>query len=100
MDLPAGIGGALAFVVGAVTGSFVTVVAYRVPRELSIVGCDNLPISSQITPGLSTVLLPTYELGQRAALTLLDWLTLNRAPEDTCLPIELVVRGTSGPPPA
>jgi LacI family transcriptional regulator len=71
-----------------------------VPRELSIVGCDNLPISSQITPGLSTVLLPTYELGQRAALTLLDWLTLDRAPEDTCLPIELVVRGTSGPPPA
>ena len=71
-----------------------------VPRELSIVGCDNLPISSQITPGLSTVLLPTYELGQRAALTLLDWLTLDRAPENTCLPIELVVRGTSGPPPA
>ena len=37
MDLPAGIGGALAFLVGAVTGSFVTVVAYRVPREMSIV---------------------------------------------------------------
>jgi leader peptidase (prepilin peptidase)/N-methyltransferase len=38
MDLPAGIGGALAFVIGAVTGSFVSVVAYRVPRDLSIVG--------------------------------------------------------------
>lgn len=37
MDLPAGIGGALAFLLGAVTGSFVTVVAYRVPREMSIV---------------------------------------------------------------
>jgi LacI family transcriptional regulator len=71
-----------------------------VPRELSIVGCDNLPISSQITPGLSTVLLPTYELGQRAALTLLEWLASDRVPADACLPIELVVRGTSGPPPA
>ncbi|HTR62445.1 MAG TPA: prepilin peptidase [Candidatus Binataceae bacterium] len=37
MDLPEGIGGALAFVLGAVTGSFVSVIAYRVPREMSIV---------------------------------------------------------------
>ncbi|MDR3098287.1 MAG: LacI family DNA-binding transcriptional regulator [Paraburkholderia sp.] len=70
-----------------------------VPRELSIVGCDNMPISSQITPGLSTVLLPTYELGQRAAVTLLDWLIQRRTPTDVCLPVELVVRGTSAPPP-
>jgi LacI family transcriptional regulator len=70
-----------------------------VPEALSIVGCDNLPISSQITPGLSTVLLPTYELGQRAAHTLIDWLTTERTPADVCLPIELVVRGTSGPAP-
>ncbi len=43
--LPTGIGGALAFVIGAVTGSFVGVVAYRVPREMSIVAprsfCEN-----------------------------------------------------------
>jgi leader peptidase (prepilin peptidase)/N-methyltransferase len=37
MDLPAGIGGALAFLLGAVTGSFVTLVAYRLPRDMSIV---------------------------------------------------------------
>ena len=37
MDLPDGIGGALAFILGTVTGSFVGVVAYRVPREMSIV---------------------------------------------------------------
>lgn len=71
-----------------------------VPGELSIVGCDNLPISSQITPALSTVLLPTYELGQCAARTLIDWLTLDQTPADACLPIELVVRGTSAAPPA
>lgn len=71
-----------------------------VPQQLSIVGCDNLPICSQITPGLSTVLLPTYELGQRAATALLDWLTLDRVPASETLPVELVVRGTSGPPPS
>lgn len=70
----------------------------HVPDELSIVGCDNLPIASQITPGLSTVLLPTYDLGQRVATNLLNWLTTNRTPDDLSLPIELVVRGTSGPP--
>jgi leader peptidase (prepilin peptidase) / N-methyltransferase len=37
VDLPAGVGGALAFVLGAATGSFVNVVAYRLPREISIV---------------------------------------------------------------
>lgn len=70
----------------------------HVPSDLSIVGCDNLPIASQITPGLSTILLPTYVLGQRVATGLLNWLTTQRAPDDLCLPIELVVRGTSGPP--
>jgi leader peptidase (prepilin peptidase) / N-methyltransferase len=37
MDLPDGVGGALALVIGAITGSFVTTVAYRLPRDLSIV---------------------------------------------------------------
>jgi LacI family transcriptional regulator len=71
-----------------------------VPQQLSIVGCDDLPIASQITPGLTTVLLPTYELGVRAALALLRWLTDGTPPAAECLPIELVVRGTSGAPPA
>ncbi|PJX22233.1 LacI family transcriptional regulator [Advenella sp. S44] len=69
-----------------------------VPQELSIVGCDNLPISSQITPKLSTVLLPTYDLGQQVAQSLLNWFSTNRPPTDRCLPIELVVRETSLPP--
>lgn len=69
-----------------------------VPRQLSIVGCDDLPVSSQITPALTTVLLPTYELGVRTARTLLSWMKDGTKPESECLPIELVVRGTSGPP--
>jgi leader peptidase (prepilin peptidase) / N-methyltransferase len=32
-----GLGGALAFIIGAITGSFATTVAYRLPRDLSIV---------------------------------------------------------------
>ncbi len=36
-ELPRGIGGALAFILGACIGSFVNVVAYRLPRDLSII---------------------------------------------------------------
>ena len=36
-ELPLGLGGALAFIFGASIGSFVNVVAYRLPRDLSIV---------------------------------------------------------------
>ncbi|HUY27742.1 MAG TPA: prepilin peptidase [Candidatus Binataceae bacterium] len=37
MELPSGVGGALAFVFGAIIGSFATSVAYRMPRDISIV---------------------------------------------------------------
>ncbi|MGH7778859.1 MAG: prepilin peptidase [Candidatus Binataceae bacterium] len=45
MDLPSGIGAALAFVLGAVAGSFANSVAFRLPRDISIVSprsfCDS-----------------------------------------------------------
>src|ERR1035437_1252756 len=37
VDLPGGIGAAIAFLLAASVGSFVCVVAYRLPRDLSIV---------------------------------------------------------------
>jgi len=69
-----------------------------VPETLSIVGCDNLPIASQIMPGLTTILLPTYELGERAARAVLNWLADGEPPAHERLPIELIVRGTTAPP--
>jgi leader peptidase (prepilin peptidase)/N-methyltransferase len=37
MEIPVGVGGTIAFVFGAIVGSFVCVVGYRLPRDLSIV---------------------------------------------------------------
>jgi leader peptidase (prepilin peptidase) / N-methyltransferase len=36
MQNPGGLGGALAFIIGAIAGSFATTVAFRLPRDLSI----------------------------------------------------------------
>jgi LacI family transcriptional regulator len=43
-----------------------------VPRDLSIVGWDDLPYANLVTPALTTVRVPRYELGQAAARRLLD----------------------------
>ena len=74
-------------------------VGVRVPRDLSIVGWDDVPYSSLVTPPLTTVRVPRYELGQTAAQKLLDLIAgrpggVGEPP----LPLELVVRRSSGPP--
>jgi DNA-binding LacI/PurR family transcriptional regulator len=70
-----------------------------VPRDLSIVGWDDVPYSSLVTPPLTTVRVPRYELGQAAARKLLDLMA--GRPDgagEPPLALELVVRRSSGPP--
>jgi DNA-binding LacI/PurR family transcriptional regulator len=43
-----------------------------VPRDLSIVGWDDVPYANLVNPALTTVCVPRYELGQAAARRLLD----------------------------
>lgn len=37
-----------------------------IPQDLAVSGCDNLSISQNITPTLTTITFPTYEVGQEA----------------------------------
>jgi LacI family transcriptional regulator len=69
-----------------------------VPRELSITGFDDLEIAAVVTPALTTVRLPTAELGARAAQQLLA--QLEGRPFDACveLAVELVVRASTSSP--
>lgn len=71
----------------------------RVPRDVSIVGWDDVPYAGLVTPPLTTVRVPRYELGQTAARRLLDLLAGRPAPPDPPLPLELIVRESCGPPP-
>jgi DNA-binding LacI/PurR family transcriptional regulator len=71
----------------------------RVPRDLSIVGWDDVPYASLVTPPLTTVRVPRYELGQAAARRLLDLMAgWTAAPAEPPLSLELVLRQSCGPP--
>jgi DNA-binding LacI/PurR family transcriptional regulator len=69
-----------------------------VPGELSVVGFDDIDVAGYV--GLTTVRQPLVESGRRGAQLLLD--ALERRPVEPLqelLPLELVVRGTTGPAP-
>jgi DNA-binding LacI/PurR family transcriptional regulator len=71
----------------------------RVPDDLSIVGWDDVPYASLVTPPLTTVRVPRYELGQAAARRLLDLMEGRREDRpDPPLALELVRRKSCGPP--
>ncbi|MBL4757498.1 MAG: LacI family DNA-binding transcriptional regulator [Rhizobiales bacterium] len=68
-----------------------------VPGELSIVGFDNLELSAQISPGLTTVNFPTAEMGARVAEKLLMTLMGKPTPHAIHIETNLIIRGSSGP---
>ena len=70
-----------------------------VPGELSVIGFDDIEVASYV--GLTTVRQPLVESGRRGARILLDVLAgRSVAPLRELLPLELVVRSTTGPAPA
>jgi LacI family transcriptional regulator len=71
----------------------------RIPDDLSIMGYDDQELARYSMPPLSTVVLPNYEMGQRAAETLIDLAVNRKTLRPMMLKIEgaLVSRGTTGP---
>ena len=75
----------------------------EVPTKMSVTGFDDVSFSSYLRPRLTTVSIPTYDMGASAAALLLDQLRGPRAEdpehdahdEVVVLPTELVVRGSS-----
>lgn len=71
----------------------------RVPDDLSIVGFDDVPRASTWDPPLTTVRQPLVDKGRVAADLLLELID-HRPARRIELPIELVVRASTAPPPA
>jgi LacI family transcriptional regulator len=71
----------------------------RCPRDLSVVGFNDMPLAGRLQPPLTTILVPELELGQVAAECLLRLIADPSSPaEHTLVPVTLVVRGSTAPP--
>jgi len=66
----------------------------RVPDDIAIMGCDDIPMGALIKPALSTVRIPMYEMGQRAMALLLHILENgeNGTAESILLDTQLAIR--------
>lgn len=72
----------------------------RCPNDVSVVGFNDMPFIDKLSPPLTTVRIPHYELGAEAARLLLEDLRQpQRHPRSVLLPLTLVVRGSTAPPP-
>jgi DNA-binding LacI/PurR family transcriptional regulator len=69
-----------------------------VPREVSIVGFDDMPEAAHFLPPLTTVRQDFTEIGRRAMARLVAALGGVEAPPDALIHPELVVRESTSPP--
>lgn len=72
-----------------------------VPRDLSVVGFDDIDLARCTSPALTTVHQPVRRKGEEAVRLLLAAIETGEigAPEQVRLPTRLIVRGSSGPAP-
>ncbi|MFC9504297.1 LacI family DNA-binding transcriptional regulator [Streptomyces sp. NPDC057002] len=72
-----------------------------VPGEVSVVGYDDIPEAAHLLPPLTTVRTDFAEIGTRSLRLLLDRIDGpgERPRVDSLVPVDLVVRASSGPPP-
>jgi DNA-binding LacI/PurR family transcriptional regulator len=70
----------------------------RVPEDIAIVGFDDVHLASYVTPALTTVHQPIYELGFEAASAALRVAQQEKPiePTQTVFPTRLVVRQSCG----
>jgi len=75
-------------------------VGLQVGRDISVIGFDDQRIATLYEPPLTTMKVPTEELGYRATLLLVDLLRGKTDEADTVLPTSLVIRATTGQAPS
>jgi len=71
----------------------------RCPEDLALIGFTNLKVAHLLSPALTTVTQPAFEIGQTAVELLIDLIEKKKRMSSTFmikLPTELVVRASSG----
>ncbi len=70
----------------------------RCPEDFSVVGFNDMPFVDRFRPPLTTVRVPEYEIGRRAAGMLLELIRQpGQRPETILVAPELVIRGSTAP---
>jgi LacI family transcriptional regulator len=82
----------------------------RVPRDVSVIGFDDVDFAAYVEPPLTTITQSTAELGRLAVRQLIDRLpgepargpagAAARVASRIVVPVGLRIRGSTGPPPA
>jgi len=74
---------------------------YRVPRDVSVIGFDDIKIAAYLQPSLTTVRQPIEGLGQRAVELMLEMVEAKSVPAvvpHILMEPELIVRDSCAPP--
>lgn len=74
---------------------------YEVPKDVLVVGFSNEPFSEVVTPAISTIKQPGFEMGQKAAELLIDEIKIKDVPHSVqtmIMTTELIVRESSVKP--
>jgi LacI family repressor for deo operon, udp, cdd, tsx, nupC, and nupG len=69
----------------------------RVPQDVSVVGFDDQRIAALYEPPLSTVRIPTFDIGYLSMRKLTQILAGETVAEDTMLPCEMILRQSTLP---
>jgi LacI family transcriptional regulator len=78
----------------------ITQYGLRCPRDISVVGYNDMPLAAKLQPALTTIRVDFGQMGRLAAQALLSQLAADPPPAtDTVLPVALVVRESTGPRP-
>jgi DNA-binding LacI/PurR family transcriptional regulator len=68
----------------------------KIPADIAIVGYDDRDFAAWIRPPLTTVRMPSYEMGQAAARLLLQQFAGEELEDATQIPGELIIRESCG----
>jgi len=69
----------------------------KVGEDISVIGFDDQRIASLYEPALTTVHVPTADLGHEAVTQLVKAISGRMPARDIVLPTRLVIRDTTGP---
>lgn len=68
-----------------------------VPHDMSLVGFDDVPLASYLRPALTTVAVPSYEIGHTALRMLIEDVPLDKG-TTRMLPTRLIIRNSCASP--